>query len=92
MNALPPLVLIEWEDSAQPLGEWRFLDDLGSLDIVKCQSVGYLVHDGDDVKALAPNIGDAGKVTAQATGIIRIPARCIVKIRKLTITAPGEST
>ena len=85
MNTAPPLVLIEWEDSAQPLAAWRYLDDIGPLEIVRCQSVGFLVHDGDDVKALAPNVGDLGGEHAQASGVMRIPARCVTRVRKLSI-------
>jgi hypothetical protein len=79
-----PLVLIEWEDSAQPLAAWRYLDDL-PVEIVKCQSVGFLVYDGAKVKALAPNVGDWGGEHAQASGLMRIPARCITKISRLRI-------
>lgn len=82
----PPLVLIEWEDSAQPLAAWRYLDDLGEFKIVRCQSVGFLVHDGKDVKALAPNVGDLGGEHAQASGLIRIPTRCVTKISRLHLS------
>lgn len=83
----PQLVFIDWEDSAQPLAEWRYLDDLGPLEVVQCQSVGFLVHDGDDVKVLAPNVGDLGREHAQACGLMRIPTRCIVRVRQLSLPA-----
>lgn len=79
-----PLVLVEWEDSAQPIAAWQYLDDLGPFNIVRCQSVGFLVHDGDDVKVLAPNIGNIGGEHAQASGLMRIPARCVTRIKKLS--------
>lgn len=79
-----PLVLIEWEDSAQPLAAWCYLNDLPT-EIVKCQSVGFLVHDDDKVKALAPNVGDLGGEHEQASGLIRIPTRCVTRIRKLKV-------
>ena len=77
-------MLIEWEDSTQPIAKWIFLADFERGDAVKCASVGWLIHDGDDVKALAPNMGDLGdEDSAQASGIIRIPARCITRIVRL---------
>lgn len=78
-----PLVLIEWEDSAQPISSWTFLADFDALDIVKCRSVGWLIHNGEHVKALAQNVGDPHHDQAQVSGVIRIPARCIVSIEVL---------
>ena len=78
------LVLIEWEDSVRPDSEWRHLESVSATEIIKCQSVGFLIHDGKSVKSLAPNVAEVGKPDAQASGIIRIPARCITKIRDLT--------
>lgn len=80
-----PLVLVEWEDSAQPIAHWVYLADFKSRTAVKCASVGWLVYDGDDVKALAPNMGDLGDhESAQASGIIRIPTRCIISVVRLS--------
>ena len=81
----PPLVLIEWEDSAQPVAAWQYLDDIERQEIVQCQSVGFLIHDGKDVKALAPNVGELGTEHAQVSGVIRIPARCVTRVRRLRI-------
>ena len=77
------LVLIEWEDSAQPAAAWMWLQGAKwEGGAVKCQSVGWLVYDGEDVKALAPNRGNMdGDV--QVSGVIRIPTRCVTKIRRL---------
>lgn len=81
---LPSLVLIEWEDSAQPVPGWAFLEAIDDWEVIKCRSVGWLIHDGDDVKALAPNLGDVeSENSAQVSGVIRIPARCVVKITQL---------
>lgn len=79
----PPLVLVEWEDSAQPTATWQYLAELDPPEVVRCQSVGFLIYDGDDVKALAPNVGDLGGEHAQASGVMRIPARCVTRIRRL---------
>jgi len=75
-----PLVLIEWVDSMQPSPSWAYLNDLPSVEIVHCKSVGWLVAETDEVKMLAPNLGNLqdedGK---QGSGFIRIPTACVVK-------------
>ena len=77
-DATCPLVLVEWEDSAQPLSAWSFLSDMAPPEIVQCVSVGWLVQDTDTVKGLAPNMGDVSSENSmQVSGLIRIPARCI---------------
>ena len=79
-----PLVMIEWEDSAQPLPNWRYLADFEADGAVLCTSVGWLIHDGEDVKALAPNMGGLRtEGSVQVSGVIRIPARCVVKVTVL---------
>lgn len=86
----PPLVLIEWEDSAQPIAGWQWLDSFDSFEVVRCQTVGWLIHDGDDVKAVAQNMGNLGADGGtQVSGVIRIPARCVVAVRPLKETRPG---
>jgi hypothetical protein len=56
-------VLIEWEDSAQPVPRWAWLEDAKDWNsIVRCQSVGWLIHGDEKVKVLAPNRGDVGEV------------------------------
>lgn len=77
-----PLVFIEWEDSAQPIPSWQFLSDYEPHSIVKCVTVGWLVHDGEDKKGVAQNIGDLEN-SAQVSGVIHIPARCITNIVRL---------
>lgn len=79
------LVLIEWEDSARPVSEWQLLGDVSFSEAVRCSSVGFLIHDGKDAKALAPNIAEPGTPNAQASGIIRIPTRCITKMKALRL-------
>lgn len=78
-----PLVVIEWEDSAQPIASWAFLSDFTEFEATRCKSVGWLIHDGD-VKALAQNVGNPeNSNSAQVSGVIRIPARCVVSITVL---------
>ena len=80
----PPLVLIEWEDSAQPMPAWVYLADFEAGAVVRCTSVGWLIHDGAYVKALAPNKASIeGEDSAQVSGVIRIPTRSVVRIIKL---------
>ena len=77
---LPPLVLIEWVDSAQPIPGWRHLDDLPKLEIVRCLSVGWLVAENDEIRMLAPNLGDvASPENGQGSGFIRIPIAAITR-------------
>ena len=82
-----PLVLIEWEDSAQPIPGWTYLSDFDKPNVISCASVGWLIHDGNSVKALAPNMGELGEAqNIQASGIIRIPTSCITRIVRLRET------
>lgn len=78
-----PLVLIEWEDSEQPMSAWARLADYEPAAPMRICSVGWLIQDDPDMKALAPNVGGIDANTAQASGIVRIPARCVVSIQKL---------
>jgi hypothetical protein len=75
--------MIEWEDSAQPAPAWVHLSSLDPPLAVRCQSVGWMIHDGEHVKALAPNMGAIGEGNVQVSGVIRIPARCIVRVSRL---------
>jgi len=79
----PPLVLIEWEDSRQPVSNWKWVSDYDDVNIVMCVSVGWLIKDTKDIKALAPNLGDTEEETAQVSGVIQIPTCCIKRIVKL---------
>ena len=81
------LVLVEWEDSAQPISQWMWLSRCDDVAAVHCYSVGWLVNDGDDIKAIAPNVGFNGSCDeAQVCGVIQIPARCIVSIKELAVS------
>lgn len=76
-------MIVEWEDSAQPLPSWRFLDDAPPLEAVQCVSVGWMIGRANGVLMLAPNLGDAGSGTAQASGFIRIPLSCVKRTARL---------
>jgi len=73
------LVIIEWEDSRQPCGAWIWQDEV-EVESVKCQSVGWLITDNEDIKVLAPNRGDVSCERSQVSGVFTIPTRCVIKI------------
>lgn len=77
------LVVIEWVDSAQPSAAWQFLEDLDAPQPILCKSIGWLVYDGDEVKALAQSIGDIAKESVQVAGVMKIPSCSIRRIRDL---------
>jgi len=80
-----PLVIIRWEDSAQPLPAWRHLSQLPTTRAIECATVGWLLKDGDDVKVLCQSVGDLDTPhNAQASGIMTIPTRCVISIERLT--------
>lgn len=79
-----PLVMIEWVDSAQPQSSWKFLEDVGTPESIRCVSVGWLVSDGEENKSVAPNMGDVNSPDSmQVSGVITIPVCSIVKITPL---------
>ena len=80
-NGNCPLVLIEWEDSRQPIPGWMCLSAFDKAEICKCVSVGFLLDDGLDQKVLAPNMADIeDKHNIQTSGVIHIPAKCVLRI------------
>lgn len=75
--------MIEWEDSAQPIPNWAYLSSFELTGTIRCASVGWLIQD-DDVKALAPNMGALDdENSVQVSGVIQIPARCVLKMTRL---------
>jgi hypothetical protein len=79
-----PLVMVEWEDSAQPIPSWSYLASFDPPGIVRCVSVGWLIHDDDQMKAVAPNMGALDdECSLQVSGVIQIPTSCILRITPL---------
>lgn len=76
----PPLVLVEWQDS-HTRGGWQDLDRIADAVLV-CHSVGWLVHDGDVSKVLAPHVS-FGSDPLQGSGVMTIPTRSVLKISPL---------
>lgn len=85
----PPLVLIEWVDSGQPVPGWQWLEDIGPRRAHRCVSVGFLIQDDDSAKVLAPNLGASGEDREwdQAMGITTIPTPAVVRLERLTSTS-----
>ena len=75
--------MVEWEDSAQPVPAWQWVETYQVPAIVRCVSVGYLIAETPDAVAVAPNIGDVGCERIQASGIIRIPRGAVQRIADL---------
>lgn len=81
-----PLVLIEWEDSMRPQPAWTHLAALRDAPApTLCASVGWLLHDTKRVKVLAPNMGgiEGAGDNAQASGMMTIPTRCVLRVKRL---------
>lgn len=76
-----PLVMIEWEDSAQPIPNWSHLASFEAPGTIRCVSVGWLIRDDDQMKALAPNMGAIDdENSVQVSGVIQIPTRCVLHV------------
>jgi hypothetical protein len=79
-----PLVWVEWVDSSQPMGRWRFLHDVKPTAAMKCVSVGFLLHTEGDAVMLAPNMGGYDEPDEiQANGTMTIPKRAITRISEV---------
>lgn len=79
-----PLVLIEWEDSAQPIPSWSYLATFEAPGAIRCVSVGWLIRDDHELKVLAPNMGSIDDENSmQVSGVIQIPTRCVISVSTL---------
>jgi len=87
----PPLVLIEWLDSGQPVPSWQWLQEIEPRRPHLCVSVGFLVQDDATAKVLAPNLGasDGSGDWDQASGVITIPASAV---QRMLLVAPLPNT
>jgi hypothetical protein len=71
--------MIEWEDSAQPIPTWSYLASFSPSGAIRCVSVGWLICENDELKALAPNMGSLDDENSmQVSGVIQIPTRCVI--------------
>lgn len=85
-NPKPPLVLIEWLDSGQPIPRWQWLSDIKPRRPHRCVSVGFLIQDDDETKTLAPNLGASAGDTDwdQASGLTTIPTSAVQRMEPLS--------
>lgn len=84
-----PLVMIEWEDSAQPIAAWAYLASFKAPGTVLCASVGWLIHNTAQMKVLAPNMGALNdENSVQVSGVIQIPTRCVIKVTAISEPLP----
>jgi hypothetical protein len=83
------LVLIEWIDAFGCASEWAELTDIPP-DTLKCQSVGWLLHDTPECKVIVPHLSDPRHEHAkqQGCGDMTIPASAIRKIVDLCPQKP----
>lgn len=81
-SSCPPLVLIEWLDSGQPVPGWQWLEQIEPRRPHLCVSVGFLMQDDATAKVLAPNLGASNGASDwdQASGVITIPASAVQRI------------
>jgi hypothetical protein len=92
MNDACPLVIIRWQDSAQPIPSWQHLAKLAPAQPVECATVGWLLRDDDATKVVCQSVGDLQNAkNAQASGIMTIPTRCVLSIENLSQEAPPTS-
>lgn len=78
-----PLVLVEREDSQQPIPSWQWVEEYQMPTVVYCRSVGYMISKTKLAIALAPNLGGLDTENVQGGGIMRIPRSAIRKISNL---------
>lgn len=81
------LSLIEWLDSRQSDGNWRYVRGYDASLPVKCVSVGWVVFDDGDTVVLAQSFGDIGDEDMQMAGLKTIPSRAIT--RRVAIEEPA---
>jgi hypothetical protein len=82
----PPLVMVEWVDSGQPVPAWQWLSEIEPRRAHRCVSVGFLIQDNEHTKVIAPNLGASGGDDEwdQASGLTTIPTVAVTKIERLT--------
>jgi hypothetical protein len=83
-------VYVKWVDSYGVSSGWEDISDY-KADILKIESVGFVIYEDEDVIALAPNYGEETEHTPkQANGIMVIPKACVIKITFLSSASYQE--
>ena len=78
------LVLVHWVDLYGCSSEWQQLEG-SSHDLMRCQSVGWLLHDAEDCKVIVPHLSDPSlpNIPQQVCGDMTIPTKAILNITEL---------
>lgn len=71
-------VEIQWIDSKAAPNEWEYIENIESLEPVKCTSIGFLIEDTPEYKTIVNTLSKS-----QILGRITIPSGCIKKVKKL---------
>ncbi|AGA64466.1 hypothetical protein B488_04740 [Liberibacter crescens BT-1] len=74
------LVLVEWEDSCQPISDWVLFSEKMGIDVAEVKSVGWLLKYTERTVVLVPNVGNSKKDNAQGSGVIHIPMSAVIKV------------
>ena len=80
----PRLVLIEWVDSFGCSATWETLSEIQPK-ALRCRSVGWLIHDGDDCKLVVPHLAEVDGERRDGCGDMTIPTRAVVRIQDLEV-------
>lgn len=82
------VVFIEWTDASGPAHNgWRFAADLeGSEGGYRCKTMGWVIGQNRDHVSVAAHLGniyDANPDNVQFCGVMHIPRRMIVHMRRI---------
>lgn len=80
----PKLVLVVWVDSCGAESGWEDIDNFSHAQIMKCKSVGWLVHEDSERLVLVPHVAlkDDGEFL-QGCGDMVIPKMAVVGVEDL---------
>ena len=85
------LVEIEWLDSYGGTTGWKSVEDC-TPDVLTVRSVGWLLHDDENVVVIVPHIVQPDpetRIAAQVRGDMCIPAKAMVRRRELWPSDPS---
>lgn len=81
------IYLIEWVDSYSINEGWELIKDMDNIELMKCQSIGYILKENEDMLLIAPHISDVDNKESLGSfrGGLIIPIISILKREELTI-------
>lgn len=90
--AAPRLVVVEWEDSRQASGAWRWLADFEPQPPVRCLTAGFQLAATPETVTIAASVGDVSAAGAeQAAAVIEIPRSAVRRIVPLIASSASRS-